>query len=126
MPGGQFGRIARRLRDLEEIDAQVGAGHAERAIVEDDVVRRRFQKMRGELGALLDDRAPGLVKRRAADGNGARAAGQPRRRAVGVAHDHVDAVGVDAELVRYQLLVRGDETGAVFLAAHDQLDAVVP
>ena len=37
--GGQFGRIARRLRDLEKIDAQVGAGHAERAIIEDDVVR---------------------------------------------------------------------------------------
>ena len=65
------------------------------------------------------------MKRRAADRNGARAAGQPRRRAVGVAHDHVDAVGVDAELVRYQLLVRGSETSAVFLAAHDQLDAVV-
>jgi hypothetical protein len=40
--GGQFGRIARGLRDLEEIEAQVGAGHAERAIIEDDVVRRSW------------------------------------------------------------------------------------
>ena len=85
-----------------------------------------FQKVRGELRALVDDGASRLVERRAADGKRARAAGQPGRRAVGVAHDHVDAVGIDAELVRDELLVCGDEAGAVFLVAHDQLDARRP
>ena len=47
--GRQLGRIARGLRDVEQIDAQVGAGHAECSVGEDDVVRRDFQKMRREL-----------------------------------------------------------------------------
>ena len=50
----------------------------------------------------------------------------PARRAVGVAHDHIDAVGIDAELVGDELLVGGDEAGAVFLVAHHQLDARRP
>ena len=55
----------------------------------------------------------------------ARTSGQPGRRAVGIAHDDVDAVSIDAQLVGDKLLVRGDETGAVFLVAHHQLDALV-
>ena len=37
----------------------------------------------------------------------------------------LNAVGIDAELVRDQLLVGGDETGAVFLVAHDEFDPFV-
>ena len=69
MPAGSLAGSRAAFATCEKIDAQVGAGHAERAVGEDDVLRRNFQKMRGELGALLDDGAPGLVKRRAADGN---------------------------------------------------------
>ena len=39
------------------------------------------------------------------DGERARAAGKPCWRTVGVAHDHVDAVWIDAELVGDELLV---------------------
>ncbi len=49
---------------------------------------------------------------------------RPRGRAVRVAIHHVDAVGVDAEPVGHELLVRGDEPGAVFLIAHHEIDAV--
>jgi len=81
--------------------------------------------MRGDLLAFVDDGEAGLVKRAAGDRQRPRAAGQSGRGAVGVAHDHVDALGIDAELIRDQLLVRGNEPGAVFLVAHHQLDAVI-
>ena len=101
----QLGGIARRLGHLENIEAQIGAGHAEYPVGEVDVLRRDLQQMRGELRALVDDGASRLVERRARDRERARAAGKPCRRAVGVAHDHVDPVGIDAELVRDELLV---------------------
>ena len=75
--------------------------------------------------AFFDDGLARLVECRAGNGERARAAGQSRRRAVGVAHDHVDAVGIDAELIRHNLLIRGEQTGAVFLVAHDQFDMAV-
>ena len=75
--GRQFFRIARRFRHFEDIEAQIGAGHAERAVGESDVLRRDFQKMRGELRALADDRLARLIQRRAGDGERARAAGEP-------------------------------------------------
>ena len=65
------------------------------------------------------------MQRGAGHGERARAAGEPARRAVGVAHDHVDLVGIDAQAIRDQLLVGGDEPGAVFDVAHHELDAVV-
>jgi hypothetical protein len=83
------------------------------------------QYMRRDLASLVDDGAAGLVERRAADRNRARAAGQSGRCAVGVAHDHIDVVGIDAKLIGDDLLVRGEKAGAVFLVAHDQLDPVV-
>ena len=65
-----------------------------------------FEQVRGDLLALVDDLQRGLVQRRAADRQRARAAGEPARRAVGVAHDDVDPVGIDAEPVGDHLLVR--------------------
>ena len=104
--GRQLRRIARRLRDLEQIDAQVGADDAELAVAEVDVGAEASSRCAAICVPLSMILRAGLVQRRAADGERARAAGQPARRAVGVAHDHVDAVGVDAELVRDELLVR--------------------
>ncbi len=121
----QFFRIVRRFRHVEYIETKVGAGHAEHAVLESDIRRRDFEHMRGELLALADDDAARFVERRAADRDGARAAGEPRGRAVGVAHDDVDAVGIDAELVGDELLVGGVQAGAVFLIAHHQFDAIV-
>ena len=121
----QLRRIARRVGHVQQVDPQIGAGHGEDTVGEGNVLRGDLQKVRGDLARLADDRAPGLVERGAADRDRARAAGQARRRAVGIAHDDVDAVGVDAELIRDQLLVRGDEAGAVFLVAHHQFDPFV-
>ena len=69
--GRQLGGIARFLRHLEKVEVQVGAGDPEYAVRKAHVRRRDFQKLRGELRALLDDRAPRLVERRSADGQGA-------------------------------------------------------
>ena len=81
--------------------------------------------MRCNLASLGDDGAAGLVECCAADRDRARAAGQSGRRPVGVAHDHIDVVSIEAELIGDDLLVGGEEAGAVFLVAHDQLDPVV-
>ena len=48
----------------------------------------------------------------------------PRGERSDVAIDDVDAVGIDAEPVGDELLVGGDEAGAVFLVAHHEIDAV--
>ena len=104
-PRRQLGGIARRFRHFEQIETEVGAGNAEFSIGEHDVLRRDLQQMRRELRALVDDRAPRLVQRRARDGESARASGQSRGRAVGVAHDDIDAVWIDPQLIRDELLV---------------------
>ena len=58
--------------------------------------------MRGERAALLDDIGRGLVERGAADRQRARAAGEAGGvRSVSPMID-LDAVGIDAELVRHQ------------------------
>ena len=71
MPGGSFFGSFAALATLEQIDAQIGAGHAEYAVLESDIGGGDFEHMRGKLLALADDDAAGLVKRGAADGNGA-------------------------------------------------------
>ena len=70
-------RIARRFRHFENIETQIGAGHAESPVGEHDVLRRDFEKMRGKLRALLDDRLARLIQRSPGDGERARAAGEP-------------------------------------------------
>src|SRR5215470_7122936 len=61
----QFRGIARRLRHRENIEAQIGAGHAEYPIGKTYILCRDFQKVRSELRAFADDAASRLVKRRA-------------------------------------------------------------
>ena len=65
------------MATLEEIEAEIGAGYAERAVGERDVLRRDFEQMRGEFLALADDGLARLVERGAGDGERARAAGEP-------------------------------------------------
>src|SRR5947209_11326214 len=61
---------------------------------------------------------------RAANRERTRATCQSARAPVRVAVDHVDAVGIDAEPVGHELLVRRDQTSSIFLIAHDEIDAV--
>ena len=105
MPAGSLAGSRAAFASSKKIDAQIGAGHAEYPVGKRDVLRRDFQQVRREAPALSMIGAPGLVQRSARHGQRARAAGKPRRRAVGVAHDHIDAVGIDAELVGDELLV---------------------
>src|SRR5262249_56368375 len=60
----QLRGIARRLRNRENIEAEIGAGHAKYPIGKTYVLRRDFQKVRSELRAFADDGAPRLVKPR--------------------------------------------------------------
>src|SRR6516165_2742216 len=74
---GQFRGIARSLRHRENIEAEVGAGHAEYPIGKTYVLRRDFQKVRSELCAFADDGASRLVERRARDRKRPRPAAKP-------------------------------------------------
>src|SRR5215475_10925662 len=73
----QFRGIARRLRHRVNIEAEIGAGHAEYPIGKTNVLRRDFQKVCSELRAFADDSASRLVERRARDGKRTRTAGKP-------------------------------------------------
>ena len=77
--GRELRGIARHLRDIEQIDMPVGAHDAELPVAEFDVGGGRFQQVRGDLLALVDDLQRSLVQRRAANRQRARAAGQPAR-----------------------------------------------
>src|SRR6516165_11307345 len=92
----QLRGIARRLRNRENIEAEIGPGHAEYPVGKTYVLRRDFQKVRSKLRAFADDGASRLVKRRAPDGKRTRTAAKPCWCTVGVAHYHVDAVWIDA------------------------------
>src|SRR5262249_9350339 len=92
----QFRGIARRLRHRENIEAEIGAGHAEHPIDKTYVLRRDFQKVRSELRAFVDNGASRLIERRARDGTRTRTARKPRWCTIGVAHYHVDAIWIDA------------------------------
>src|SRR5215467_12382183 len=70
----QLRGIARRPRHRENIEAEIGAGHAEYPIGKTYVLRRDLQKVRSELHAFADDRASRLVERRARDRERTRAA----------------------------------------------------
>src|SRR5262249_53930092 len=76
-PRRQFRGIARRLRHRENIEAGIGAGHAENPIGKTYALRRAFQKVRRELRAFADDGASRLVERRARDRKRTRAAAKP-------------------------------------------------
>src|SRR5215472_13001070 len=67
-PRRQFRGIARRLRHRENIEAEISARYAEYPISKTYVLRRHFQKVRGELRPFADNGASRLVKRRAPDG----------------------------------------------------------
>src|SRR2546430_8314278 len=69
--------IARRLSHRENIEAEIGAGHAENPIGKTYVLRRDFQKVRSELRAFADDGASRLVKRCARDRKRTRTAAKP-------------------------------------------------
>src|SRR5262245_18956994 len=69
--------IARRLSHRENIEAEIGAGHAENSIGKNYVLHRDLQKVRSELCAFADDCESCLVERRARDGKRPRTAGKP-------------------------------------------------
>src|SRR5215467_14315452 len=73
----QFRGIARSLRHRENIEAEIGAGHAEYPIGKTYVLRRDFQKVRSQLRAFVDNGASRLVERRARDGKRTRTATKP-------------------------------------------------
>src|SRR6266403_1641666 len=73
----QFRGIARDLRHRENIEAEIGAGHAEYPIGKTYVLHRDFKKVGSELRALLDNGASRLVERRARDGKRTRTAAKP-------------------------------------------------
>src|SRR5258707_13206273 len=72
-----FRGIARRLRHRENIEAEIGAGHAEYPIGKTYVLRRDFQKVRSELRAFVDNGASRLVEPRARNGKRTRTAAKP-------------------------------------------------
>src|SRR6516164_6222283 len=76
-PCRQFRGIARRLRHRENVEAEIGAGHAEYPIGKTYILCRDFQKVRSELRAFADDSASRLVKRRARNGKRTRTAAKP-------------------------------------------------
>src|SRR5262245_30868332 len=65
---GQFRGIARRISHRENIEAEIGAGHAKHPIGKTYILRRDFQKVRSELRAFADDGASRLVESHARDG----------------------------------------------------------
>src|SRR5262249_26384671 len=73
----QLRRIARRPRHRENVEAEIGAGHAEYPIGKTYVLRRALQKVRSGLRALTDGGASRLVERRARDRKRTRAAAKP-------------------------------------------------
>ena len=73
----------------------------------DDVLRRGLEQSRGDAPSALDDLLGRARHRRAADGEGARAAvAAPGAEQVAVAPEHLDALGRHAELVAHDLRER--------------------
>ena len=68
MPAGRFFGSRGRLGQFENVEAQIGAGHAEHAVGERNVLRRHFEQVGGKVLALGDDGARRLVERGAAVG----------------------------------------------------------
>src|SRR5262249_45707338 len=73
----QLRGIARRLRNRENIEAEIGAGHAESPVGKPYARARASQKVHSELCAFPDEGAPRLEKRRAPDGKPPRTAAEP-------------------------------------------------
>src|SRR5262249_13063363 len=73
----QLRGIARSLRHRENIEAGTGAGNVNYSMGKPSVLRRDFQKVRGERRALADEGAPRLVERRPPDGKRGRTAAKP-------------------------------------------------
>ena len=105
MPGGSFAGSLAASATANRSTMRSVPTMRNVAVAELDVGGGRFQQVRGDLLALVDDLERRLVQRRAADGQRARAAGQAARRAIAVAVDDVDPVGIDAEPVGDDLLV---------------------
>ena len=117
--------ILRRLGDVEQAHAAVGADDLEGAVAILDVGRRGLHRARRHKLALGDD----LVGH--ADGRGARhrdhaaAAGHAFGHDVGIALHEVDLVGIDAEPRRGDLADRRLLALAVGLVADEDRDRVV-
>src|SRR6516162_1879987 len=76
-PRRQLPSVARRPPHRQNIEAEIGAGHAEYPVGKTYVLCRDFQKVRSELRAFADDSASRLVKRRARDRKRTRTAAKP-------------------------------------------------
>ena len=118
--------MMRDARDLAQRHAPVGAGDGEHPVRECDVAGGRFEQMRRDLLALLDDLHRRAVERRAADRHGARAerAGAVGH-LIGVALDDLDARHRHAEPRRNDLREGRGVALAVIVGAEQRLHAAV-
>src|SRR6266446_8103388 len=73
----QFRGIARRLRHRENIEAEIGARHAEYSISKTYVLGRDLEKVCSELSAFVDDGASRLIERRTRDCKRTRTTAKP-------------------------------------------------
>ena len=115
-----------RRRHVEQRDRAVGADDCEIPVGEDDVGVRRFQRLRRDALALVDDRVGGAPDRRAAHIGGARAAmAAAHRDQVGIALPQPDQRVGNAEPVGEDLRKRRLVALADGLRAGDQRHAAV-
>ena len=107
-PSGSFRPPRNRAAKLQQIDRAVGAGNDKTTCLEFDVAGGRFQHMRGNLLAAVDDLVGGLHRCAAPLRASPSASRRCRRRnaAIAVAFHQPDAVKRNAELVGKDLRVR--------------------
>src|SRR2546429_95122 len=122
-------KLARHVggaRDVGERHAAVGALHGELPVLVDHVLGSRLEQARGDPSPALDDLLGRARHRRAADGEGARAAvATAGAEQVAVAPEHLDALGRDAELLADDLRKRRLVALAHRRRAREQRDGAV-
>src|SRR3984893_8106320 len=117
----QAADVARRLSDVGDADAPVGAGDREIAIGEFYVGGGGFEQMRGNAFAFGDDLVGRHPQGRAANHRRARAIGADAKSdAVGIAVDVLHGRRIEPELFVQHLLEGGFVALALVLAAHQQ------
>ena len=120
---GQIVRGVGGERDHRQRDRLVGAGDLELAVLDDDVVLGRLQRMRGDLLGLGLDLLHRLDDGGAADRDRARAVGaHAELHLVGVAVDDLHLADRNAETFRDQLRKRRLVALAVAVRARQDLD----